>query len=272
MKVGNAQEALDNTKDDPNRWVVSYADFTTMLLALFVVLYAVSQIDIAKMRDFTSSLKRSFTTVEGDTKKKKKKLGDIFSTTKVKISTRPIEMTFQEQIDSLKEKLDKAEEKISTDMVQLDNVKGLLEKEFNTQNEINMVHSERGLTISLADTILFDTGSAEIKDQADPTLEKIATILKEIPNSIRVEGHTDDKPIKTAKYPSNWELSTARATSLLKKFVDKYNVSPAKISAAGYGEYRPKDTNTTPEGRQKNRRVDIVILSIGSQIFEPPAE
>lgn len=266
------RKLLDNTKDDPNRWVVSYADFTTMLLALFVVLYAVSQLDIAKMRDFTSSLKRSFTTVEKDTKKKKKQIGDIFATTKVKISIRPIEVTFQDQIDSLKEKLAKAEEKVSTDMVQLDNVKGLLEKEFDTQKEINMVHSERGLTISLADTILFDTGSADLKAQADPTLEKIAEIIKDIPNSIRVEGHTDDKPIKTSQYPSNWELSTARATSLLKKFVDKYNVSPTKISAAGFGEYRPIDTNTTPEGRQKNRRVDIVILSVGSQIFEPPAQ
>ncbi|MGD9581290.1 MAG: OmpA family protein [Vampirovibrionia bacterium] len=266
------KKLLENVKNDPNRWVVSYADFTTMLLALFVVLYAVSQIDIAKMRDFTSSLKRSFSSVEKEVKKKKKNLENLFSTTNVKITTKPVEMTFQEQIDSLKEKLQNAEEKIPTDMVQLDNVKNLLDKEFGTQNNINMVHSERGLTISLADTILFDTGSAEIKNQADSTLEKIASIIKDIPNSVRIEGHTDDKPIKTSLYPSNWELSTARATSLVRQFVDKYQVSPDRISAAGYGEYRPIDTNTTPEGRQKNRRVDIVILSVGSQIFEPQAE
>jgi len=163
------RKLLQNHNDDPNRWIVSYADFTTMLLALFVVLYAVSQLDIAKIRDFTSSLKRSFTTVEKDTTKKKKQIGDIFASTKVKISTKPIEVTFQEQIDSLKEKLNKAEENLPTDMVQLDNVKKLLEKEFDTQEQINMVQSERGLTISLADTILFDTGSAELKNQADPT-------------------------------------------------------------------------------------------------------
>lgn len=255
--------------DEPNRWVVSYADFTTMLLALFIVLYAVSQMDIANMKIFTNSLKNSFSNIQIESKQKRKQLEAIFATTKAKILSIPVEKTFNEQIESLQEKLENTRENISKDMVQLDNVKNLLVEKFGTQNQINMVQSERGLTISLADTVLFDTGSADIKNAAKPTLEEIAKILEELPNTIRIEGHTDDQPITTPKYPSNWELSTARATSIVKLFIDKYGFNPDKISAAGYGEYKPVDLNTTPEGRQKNRRVDIVVLSIGSQIFEP---
>lgn len=255
--------------DEPNRWVVSYADFTTMLLALFIVLYAVSQMNIANMREFTTSLKKSFTGLKVESSIKKKDLTDVFSTTKAKIIAIPVEMTFQEQVDDLKEKLQKAEEKLSVDMIQLDSLKKTLEADIGTQNEINMIHSERGLTISLADKILFESGSAEIKKDAIPTLNKIAAVLKDIPNSIRIEGHTDNQPIQTEKFPSNWELSTARATSIVKMFIDKYSFSPDNISAAGYGEFKPVAINTTPEGRQSNRRVDIVVLSIGSQIFEP---
>lgn len=256
--------------DEPNRWVVSYADFITMLLALFIVLYAISQIDIAKMRDFTNSLNQSFTSVQLDTAQKKKILSAIFSTTTAKIKSIPIKVNFQQQVDNLIEKLKNAQEQTSTDMIQLDNVKKLLQEELYAQKEINMIHSERGLVISLADRVLFDPGSAEIKQEAIPTLYKIAEILKPLPNSIRVEGHTDNQPINTAQYPSNWELSTARATSIVRLFIEKYSLSADKISAAGYGEFKPISTNTTPEGRQANRRVDIVILSSGSQIFEPP--
>ena len=258
--------------DEPTRWVVSYADFTTMLLALFVVLYAVSQIDIAKMRDFSKSLNKSFSVEQSQTKKKKQDLTDTFLTTKASIVSVPIEVTFQDQIDSLKAKLKEAQEKAPKDMVQLDNVKKTLLDDFGTQNEIDMLNSERGLIIRLKDSVLFDSGSADVKKDALSKLDIIAEVLNGIPNSVRVEGYTDDQPIATSKFPSNWELSTARATSIVKELIDKYHFPPEKISAAGYGEYKPLDTNTTPEGRQKNRRVDIVILNSGSQIFEPPSE
>jgi chemotaxis protein MotB len=254
---------------DPNRWLVSYADFTTMLLALFIVLYAVSQLDIAQMRQFSDSVKNSFSNLELDVKEQRKKLTQIFSSTDAAIKTIPVKLTFEEQVETLKNKLEKAEQNVSQDMSELQRVKILLEENLPAQDQIDMVQSERGLIISLADTVLFDPGSAEIKPGAISTLEKITSILKTLPNPIRVEGHTDNQPIQTQLFPSNWELSTARATSIVKLFIDRYNLSPEKISAAGYGEYRPVATNTTPEGRQKNRRVDIVILSSGSEIFEP---
>lgn len=255
--------------DEPTRWVVSYADFITMLLALFIVLYAISQLDIAKMKEFTGSLKQSFKTMQVDTIKKKKELNEIFATTNAKIKAIPIKLTFQQQIENLKEKLQEAQEKSPTEMIQLDKLKKELQGELFGQKEIKMANSERGLVISLADRVLFDPGSSVIKPEALPTLEKISQILEKMPNSIRIEGHTDNQPINTSQYPSNWELSTARATSIVKLFISQYKFPPEKISAAGYGEFRPIASNTTLEGRQSNRRVDIVVLSTASQIFEP---
>lgn len=264
------RKLIDSYPDEPNRWVVSYADFTTMLLALFIVLYAVSQLDIAQMNQFANSLKKSLMSVQVENKKEISKLKKIFATTATKIVAKPVIIEdFKGQIEQLKEKLKEAQENVSTDMVQLENLKKQLEDNLNTQNEISMIPSERGLTISFADTVLFESGEAVIKPSAKNTLEEIVSILKPLPNSIRIEGHTDDQPINTSQYPSNWELSTARATSMVKMFIDNYGFSPEKLSAAGYGEHKPVAPNTTPEGRQNNRRVDIVILSSGSQIFEP---
>jgi chemotaxis protein MotB len=263
------QNKLSAYPHDPNRWIVSYADFTTMLLALFIVLYAVSQLDIAQMRDFTTSLKKSFASIELTHKEKRSELNKLFATTQSVIKAKPVTFSFQEQIAALKKKLEEASQEVPASMNELDKVKNLLKEKLPAQDQINMIHSERGLIISLADTVLFDTGSAEIKNQALPTLNEIATILRTLPNPIRVEGHTDDRPINTPRYPSNWELSTDRATSIVKYFIEKFNFAPSKLSAAGYGKYRPVASNTTTEGRQANRRVDIVILNSGSEIFEP---
>lgn len=254
---------------ETSRWIVSYADFITMLLALFIVLYAVSQLDIAQMKNFSQSVKQSFSSFEGNKSSQVKAISKIFSTTSANIKTKPIEYTLQEQVENLKKKLQEAEAKASNEMSDLERVKNMINEKLPTKSDINMVNSERGLVISLADTFLFDPGSANIKPEAASTLDKLSSILKTLPNSIRIEGHTDNTPIKTALYPSNWELSTARATSLVKLFVEKYKYSPNKLSAGGYGEFRPLSPNTTPEGRQANRRVDIVILNTGSQIFEP---
>jgi len=193
----------------------------------------------------------------------------LFSTTKARILALPVEISSKEQIQNLKEKLKEAELNVSTDMLQMEKLKEVVSNKLSDQKNIELTNNERGLTISMPDTVLFDPGSAEIKKIAIPTLTKIAQSLKSTDNQIRVEGHTDNQPINTAEFPSNWELSTARATSVVKFFINNIKFSPTKLSAAGYGEFKPKTTNTTPEGRQSNRRVDIVIMSSGSEIFEP---
>lgn len=124
------------------------------------------------------------------------------------------------------------------------------------------VKEEKGkLTITMLDKILFDSGKADIKKEALPTLDKLAKILKEHSDrEVLIEGHTDTVPISTPLFPSNWELSTRRATTVLQYFVRDQKISPERFSAAGYGEYKPVTTNSTVEGRSNNRRVEIILL------------
>ena len=124
-----------------------------------------------------------------------------------------------------------------------------------------MLKESRGVVIRLNDTMLFDQGSAIIKPEALSTLESISGKLREFNNPILIEGHTDSTPIKNEKYPSNWELSTARATNIISYLIEKQKFPPNRLSAVGYGEYMPVADNSTPENKAKNRRVDIIILS-----------
>ncbi len=128
--------------------------------------------------------------------------------------------------------------------------------------QVSVGLDERGLVITFLDEILFDSGKAKIRTQAKPVLEKLATVLKKdlIEQPIGIEGHTDNEPIKHSGWKSNWELSTARATSVLHYFVDDGGVQPTRVSAIGYGEYRPVAANDTADGRQQNRRVEVVVL------------
>ena len=120
--------------------------------------------------------------------------------------------------------------------------------------------NEKGITIRLKDTLLFDSASADIKESSLETIKDIANFLTTIDNPVIIEGHTDSIPIKNSQYATNWELSTARAINIIKYLTTNYNLSPKRLSAVGYGEYAPIFDNTTNEGREKNRRVDIIIL------------
>jgi chemotaxis protein MotB len=129
------------------------------------------------------------------------------------------------------------------------------------QNQnIRITEEDRGVVISLKDNILFSPGEARLNATAKKTLDQLAATLKPLTQPIRVEGHSDNTPIRTTQYPSNWELSTARATEIVKYLVNQHKMSASKLSAAGYGEFKPIADNSTIEGKQKNRRVDIVVL------------
>jgi chemotaxis protein MotB len=139
---------------------------------------------------------------------------------------------------------------------------------------MEILHQERGIVISLKDTILFAPGQAELSPMARKTLDslmgRLSAAMKGKPSPIRIEGHTDNTPIATSQYPSNWELSTARATNIVRYLVAGGRWSPARISAVGYGQFRPLAENSSIEGKQKNRRVDIVILNEDTAHQEPP--
>lgn len=136
-----------------------------------------------------------------------------------------------------------------------------LKKEIG-EEKVRLELAERGLVITFVAEVLFDSGKAKIRKDAYPILDKVASVLiKELKDrNVGIEGHTDNEPIKYSGWKSNWELSTARATSVLHYLVDEKRVSPERVSATGYGEYRPVASNDTAEGRQKNRRVEIVVM------------
>ena len=267
---------LNNNQNYINRWVVSYADFVTMLLALFMVMYALSQLDISHMKTFSNSIDRAFDGNSKQTNKsttnldEKSKLLKLFKTTETSVyidNNTPL--TLDKSSKELKKQLSSFENQIPVESANFENIRKTIKNEFNNTQNINVIREPRGILIRLNDTVLFDRGSDIIKDKALNVLDKIAVVLKKEPNSIRIEGHTDNLPIKTDKFPSNWELSTARATNIIKYLIEVHKLSPNRISAAGYGEYMPISSNDTEIGRSENRRVDIVVLSSSSKIFEP---
>ncbi|OGI20604.1 MAG: hypothetical protein A2287_06265 [Candidatus Melainabacteria bacterium RIFOXYA12_FULL_32_12] len=233
------------------RWLVSYADFITLLFATFVVLYALSQLDLAKFKDLKVSLQRAFsgsTVIQGGDGVLEKAGENVISQGADNTSVVP----FFEHMQA------KAEEKTFTE------VKEKIE-ELKGKNELEGVDTridERGLVINLVDSLFFNSGSAEIKKQAYPALRKIGYSLREkfADHSIRVEGHTDNIPIQSSIYPSNWELSSARASSVIRFMIGNFDFSKAKFSALGYADSVPIALNDSLEGRSKNRRVEIVVL------------
>lgn len=135
-----------------------------------------------------------------------------------------------------------------------------LEKEIE-EGQVQVQMQDRGLVVTVVDEVLFDSGKAKIKEQGEAVLGKVAYVLSKIEKDIVIEGHTDDVPIKYSGWKSNWELSAHRALEVLHYFVDKKGLDPRRFSASGYGSYRPITSNLTEESRQKNRRVEIIILS-----------
>ncbi len=156
-------------------------------------------------------------------------------------------------------------EKLSQELDELTQTKKLLEERLSQEindKQVKLQMMEKGLVITFVADVLFDSGKAKIKPEAYPILDKVARVLKEnIPElGVGIEGHTDNVPIKHSGWKSNWELSTARALSVLHYLVDKKEIMPDRVSAIGYGEYKPVALNNTPEGRAANRRVEVVIL------------
>ena len=170
----------------------------------------------------------------------------------------------KKKIKDLQSKIDDLEAQRAQEQREFEEAKRMLEKKLRSQideDQVSLHMDERGLVIVLSDDVLFDSGKAQIKSQAKPVLDKVAsTIKRKVPDkNIGVSGHTDNVPIKHSKWKSNWELSTARATNVLHYLVSE-GVSPNRLSATGYGEHKPVASNSTPEGQAKNRRVEIVIL------------
>lgn len=268
-------EILDHNQNYINRWIVSYADFVTMLLALFMVMYALSQLDITYMKTFSNSLGIAF---NGNTKHSsiintgsydKSKLLKLFKTTTTSVYTDKNNLfLIDANSEEIKKRFFSFENQLDKESERFKSMKINLKKELGDSKDINIIREPRGLIIRINDAVLFDEGSDIIKNKALNILNKIASSIKNEPNSIKIENYTYSKQLKMGNFSSNWELSTARALGVAKYLVKVHQYSPFRISAVGYGEYMP-DNQKTQLGRDEKRRVDIIILSSLSKIFEP---
>jgi len=216
-------------------WMNTYADMVTLLLCFFVLLFSFATIDVQKFEAIIQSLQGSLGVLDSG----------------IVVELEPLEETFPGDRN-----IPDNEEFIRI-YQQIDS----FVKENQLEHNVTMNLNERGLLIRMLDATLFDSGKAEIKDEAKYIIEKISDVIKESGKNIRIEGHTDNVPINTVRFPSNWELSTTRAVNVLKYLIEVGHIEPWRLSAVGYGEYHPIDTNNTPEGRQNNRRVDILIIN-----------
>ncbi len=251
------------------RWLVSYADFITLLFAFFVVLYASSQVDQKKVGKLALAIQIAF-----------QEMG-VFqaSTTQIPLdSNEPMPFSTVQAIENVKHnaELDQIasspEDSLSgssegTDLATLQNqLQDALHDEI-ARHEVALHREADGLVVSLREFGFFDSGAANIKPGALPALDRIASILAIRTCKLRIEGHTDNIPIHTVQMTSNWELSTARATELVRLLIVRDRFEPQRLAAAGYAEYHPIASNATAQGRAQNRRVDIVIL--GAQAAKP---
>lgn len=240
------------------RWLVSYADFITLLFATFVVLYALSQLDLAKFKDLKISLAKAFsaspTILDGDPGVLDKSSNSTLDTGGEADSQNII----PPMLDQPYAKQEESDFQGALDSLNKNSKENGLSKSKNVQTEV----SERGLVIKLLGNVAFESSTATIKKESYKTLDEIGNLIKtKFPNHlIRVEGHTDSLAIKSSVYPSNWELSSARAAAIVRYMISKFNVPEDRFSALGYSDSRPVASNILEEGRKLNRRVEIVIL------------
>jgi chemotaxis protein MotB len=248
------------------RWLVSYADFITLLFAFFVVMFAASNSDQKKAGQVAQAVQVAFS--EMAVFSPSGKVVPLYDEGGLPSATNPI-------MNSTHSGFDKSQ-LVSTKAGQgrpaMSEVRSQLEatlKEETANHSVRISEDSRGLTISLAEAGFFGAGSAVMTPSALAVIDRIASRLAPLNYGIRVEGHTDNTPIHTAQFPSNWELSTGRATFLLQYLISTAKIPAPRLSAIGYGEYRPVASNDTPEGRAANRRVDLVVLGSAAEKLEP---
>ena len=246
-----------NSNDYINRWVISYADFVTMLLALFMIMFATNSLDKAKIKDVNKSIQKVFATQNKTSQEKIQNLETQYSEENTNVKN----VETKENNSSLFDNSGKTILDGGDGILEASKVVEQIKQDINADTSIKVLKTNKGVVIRLNDTMLFDQGSAIIKPEAISTLEKIANSFEKFENPIVIEGHTDSMPINNKSFPSNWELSTARATNIIKYLTETKKFPPSRLSAVGYGEYMPIAENNTPQGRAKNRRVDIIVLS-----------
>jgi chemotaxis protein MotB len=226
-----------------DRWLIPYADLVTLLFAFFTALYAVTASDASRLSAMTEGLRAAVGTRQPP------------APAVPEPSPAPPEPTNE---------IDRGDVSQARDAI-LRDLSDLLDA-----NSLELVDDRRGLVLAIPESNSFDTGRADLSNQAQALMSRIAGVLAGVPNALRVEGHTDDAPIHTPQFTSNWDLSTARATRVVDFLISRGGVAPERLSAAGYSYYHPRASNDTAPGRARNRRVDIVVLNTATRSSEEP--
>lgn len=243
--------------DNNERWLLTYSDLITLLMVLFVILYASSNVDTGKYKQLATSFRDALNItpsggevgiIEGDVINSD--FSDDVATDSPEDESDSIVITEQQKLEQVKAEVDN------------------LIAQSGLNSRVVTKIEERGLVISFTDSIFFDSGTADVKEDYKRQLIEISRVLNKIDNYIRVEGHTDNVAIKTNLFNSNWQLSAVRAANVVEIFINQCGINSNKLSAIGYGEFRPIQTNDTEAGRAANRRVDIVILNSKSNQAE----
>ncbi|ERI95522.1 putative chemotaxis protein MotB [Clostridiales bacterium oral taxon 876 str. F0540] len=234
----------DESHENHERWLLTYSDLITLLMIFFIVMYSMSNIDKEKYKQVAAGLSSAMggggATIIG------KDSGTPINEDTSPTNTNVVDMPEEQRLEQVKQAVDK------------------YLKESGLSDSVVTTIETRGLVLSFKDSLFFDSGKADIKPEQAKKLVEIGKMLNQpiISDSyIRVEGHTDNVPISTYLYKSNWDLSVIRASNVSQLLINQSGIKPDRVSAAGYGEFRPKADNNTETGRATNRRVDILIMN-----------
>lgn len=241
--------------ENHERWLVSYADFITLLFAFFAVLYATSQADTDKQEQFEKSIQREFKAgyfgFGGSPK------FDEFNDSSANSLIKPPIEVFPPVGAGPREVRDFIERRLEKDLPESERSKTIT----------GIRHDAVGVQIQLAASRLFESGSAELSTDSVLALDRVGQLLKESGRKIVIEGHTDDEPVRTEKFPSNWELAAARATKIVRYLVARHKISPSQLVPVAYADQKPIAANDSPENRALNRRIEIKIVTSDSSSY-----
>jgi chemotaxis protein MotB len=223
----------EEPRENPDRWLISYADFITLLFAFFTTLYAISVVDVEKADRLVTSIRQSFNSEGGSS---------------TADGSDPLGLPGEGSSPTERTRLELLGDRVRE-----------LSRRPGFEDGLRVRQTEEGLVISLADSAFFAAGGAAIPPEASPILQELARLLAALPNHVRIEGHTDDRPISSAQFPSNWDLSAARAVTVVRS-LERSGIASYRLSASGFAAERPLVSNESEEGRKLNRRVDAVVL------------
>jgi chemotaxis protein MotB len=243
--------------ENHERWLVSYADFITLLFAFFVVMFASTQADKAKVKAVSESIREAL---------EKGQFSAALHTVLSKGKHENERTTSAQKPDAKT-----TSPGMPNDLAKsAETLREALKEELKA-GKVAVLLEPRGLVISLREAGFFASGDDALSAASLPALQKIAGVVAALPNAVRLEGHTDSVPIHNSRFRSNWELSTARAIATLELLADRYKIAPARMAVVGYAENVPADSNETEAGRAHNRRVDLVLLATDAMRMEPVA-